>query len=331
MKMNIEIEGLHGRKLPFAVVSSVVLATIFAMTLATTNVLAITKPVNHNSTTAEQQVVSYIDQRYSTDTWFRMILGNPVAAEQGTDTLRYRDYEKGRAYWTAQSGVREVNGLVKDKFISVGAHPVLGEPTTDESTTPDGTGKYNHFRGGSNGAAASIYWTSSTGAQLIQGAIRDKWATLNWERGPLGYPTTSETIAADGVSKYNNFQKHGTIYWSPTYSAQAVLGRIYDKWADYQYDAGLLGKPITSETATPDGVGRYNVFQGGSVYWSPSTDAHSINGAIRDRYAALGWERSYLGYPTSDEFSITNGRRSNFQNGFITWSAVTGQVIDYRY
>jgi uncharacterized protein with LGFP repeats len=30
--------------------------------------------------------------------------------------------------------------------------------------------------------------------------------------------------------------------------------------------------------------------------------------------------------PLSDEFAITGGRRSNFERGYITWSASTGQT-----
>jgi uncharacterized protein with LGFP repeats len=52
---------------------------------------------------------------------------------------------------------------------------------------------------------------------------------------------------------------------------------------------------------------------------------------IKARWSALGWERSYLGYPTSDEFAISGGRRSNFQNGYIIWNATTNQVTDRRY
>ena len=40
-------------------------------------------------------------------------------------------------------------------------------------------------------------------------------------------------------------------------------------------------------------------------------------------WASLGWERSRLGYPTTDEFSVTGGRRSTFQHGYIFWNATT--------
>ena len=64
----------------------------------------------------------------------------------------------------------------------------------------------------------------------------------------------------------------------------------------------VLGYPTTDETGTPDGVGRYNHFQAGSIYWTPSTGAHEVHGLIRALWAAGGWERNAaLGYPITDE------------------------------
>ena len=64
----------------------------------------------------------------------------------------------------------------------------------------------------------------------------------------------------------------------------------------------VLGYPTTDETGTPDGFGRFNHFQAGSIYWTPGTGAHEVHGLIRAFWAAGGWERnSGLGYPISDE------------------------------
>ena len=83
----------------------------------------------------------------------------------------------------------------------------------------------------------------------------------------------------------------------------------------------------TSHTVTDDypkpQIGRYNHFQGGSIYWTPATSAHETHGAIRGKWAALGWERSFLGYPTSDELVITGGRLSKFQGAYVYWSPAT--------
>lgn len=44
----------------------------------------------------------------------------------------------------------------------------------------------------------------------------------------------------------------------------------------------------------------------------------------------MGWERSELGYPTSDKYDIPGGRRSDFQKGSITWDSATGNIQVYR-
>ncbi len=90
------------------------------------------------------------------------------------------------------------------------------------------------------------------------------------------------------------------------------------------WQSSALGYPVTDELVTPGGVGRYNHFQTGSIYWTPATGAREVRGAIRDRWASTGWERGALGYPTSDEYGVPGGRRSDFQRGSIIWDAQTG-------
>ncbi|MFI5529964.1 LGFP repeat-containing protein [Kitasatospora sp. NPDC051853] len=68
-----------------------------------------------------------------------------------------------------------------------------------------------------------------------------------------------------------------------------------------------MGCPTSDELGTPDGVGRFQVFDNGSIYWTPDTGAHAVWGAIRQRWADLGWERGYLGYPLSDEITNPDG------------------------
>src|SRR5204862_15013 len=93
------------------------------------------------------------------------------------------------------------------------------------------------------------------------------------------------------------------------------------------WEGGICGYPTTDESPTAGNVGRYNHFdKSSSIYWSPATGAHQVGGAIRDKWASLGWESSCLGYPTSDEYDFNGGRRNDFQNGNITWTAAAGAV-----
>ncbi|WP_341868004.1 nucleoside hydrolase [Amycolatopsis circi] len=252
-------------------------------------------------------------------------LGNPVGSEYvPTAGGRAQDYQNGAIYWSQASGAHAVRSNILAKYRQYGGPAsVLGYPTTDETATSDGIGRYNHFTGT---GGASIYWTPNTGAHAIYGAIRAAWAGMGGERGGLGYPITDETGTPDGVGRYNHFSRTdgGSIYWTPGTGAHAIYGAIRAKWAAMGWERSVLGYPTTDETGTPDGVGRYNHFTGtggASIYWTPGTGAQAIYGDIRAKWASMGWERSFLGYPTSSEYGIPGGRRNDFQHGWISWNA----------
>jgi hypothetical protein len=103
---------------------------------------------------------------------------------------------------------------------------------------------------------------------------------------------------------------------------------ITAKYLELGADRSVLGTPQGDERPTPDGVGRYRHFERGSIYWSPSTGAHEVHGLIRQKWAELGWERSFLGYPTSDETPLPNraGAFSQFQRGAIYWYAANNAI-----
>jgi hypothetical protein len=178
-----------------------------------------------------------------------------------------------------------------------GARGFLGAATTAVTVCPDGVGYFRHHKGG------SIYWSPGTGAHEVHGAIRAKWAALGWEKSFLGYPRTDETVGRDpkAEGRYNHFQG-GSIYWHPQTGAFEVHGAIRAKYFELGAEASILGYPTTDETATPDKIGRFNHFQRGSIYWTPSTWAHEVHGLIRNFWAQHGWERNPdLGYPLTDE------------------------------
>jgi uncharacterized protein with LGFP repeats len=154
--------------------------------------------------------------------------------------------------------------------------------------------------------------------------IEDKYAALGGTRGFLGQPTTPEQGLPDRRGRHRDYQ-HGVIYWSPETGAHVVYGSIGQKWAELGREAGFLGDPVTDETGAPDGHGRYNHFQHGSIYWTLDTEAHEVHGLIRAKWAALGWEQSFLGYPLTDETWTPDGRGrfNHFQGGSIYWTPET--------
>jgi hypothetical protein len=184
-----------------------------------------------------------------------------------------------------------------------------------------------------------VYGPRSSPATTPCYNIAQKYQNFTGAEGLLGAATTGELGTPDGIGHFQHYQTAsaslvpfdtagGSIYWTPTTCAHVVQGPIHIKWSAIGWERSPIGYPVTDMTATPDGLGRYNHFQSGSIYWSPLTGAYEVHGLIRDRWASLGWERSTLGYPISDETNEINGtgRFSLFQHGSIHWNRSTNAV-----
>jgi hypothetical protein len=89
--------------------------------------------------------------------------------------------------------------------------------------------------------------------------------------------------------------------------------------------AAVLGAP----TAVAEAVGEGTVlaFANGTIFASPSTGAHLVQGEILNTYNAQGGPGGNLGFPTSDETQTGGGPKMNgggwiseFQHGTISWT-----------
>ncbi len=176
---------------------------------------------------------------------------------------------------------------------------LLGYPVRTTRPTQDGKGRFSQFESG------SIYKHPDTPVCIVpNGSIHNKWASLGGATGWVGYPITDEREVNPAGARACAFQG-ASIFSFPGIEAHEIHGWIRGKWQKLSSDTNLwLGVPLCDETPTPDGVGRYNHFQNGSIYWHPNIGAYEVHGNIRAKWAELGWERGWLGYPISDELQI---------------------------
>ncbi|MFF1554546.1 alpha/beta hydrolase-fold protein [Rhodococcus erythropolis] len=148
------------------------------------------------------------------------------------------------------------------------------------------------------------------------GAIGATAAANGW----IGDCITPEYSVAGGLAQdFGN----GRIYFTSGTGAQPVAGRIAGAYMNTGAAAGPLGFPRTPELGTPDGRGRFNHFQNGSIYWTPQTGAHPVSGDILTEWSAQGWEGGPLGYPTADEIATPGkpGKVQGFEIGAMYSSA----------
>ncbi|MBF6241509.1 trehalose corynomycolyl transferase [Nocardia otitidiscaviarum] len=154
------------------------------------------------------------------------------------------------------------------------------------------------------------------------GAVGTRYAEVPGPTGPLGDCTGDERDRDGG--RQQDFEQ-GAIYWTPDTGAWEVYGQIGDEYENMGGPTSALGWPVSGELPTPDGVGRFNRFQHGNIYHSPA-GTYPVYGAIFDAYAQQGYENGRLGFPTSGEQDTDEGRRGNFQGGWIEWNSSTGAI-----
>ncbi|TQJ40956.1 LGFP repeat-containing protein [Arthrobacter sp. SLBN-112] len=215
-------------------------------------------------------------------------------------------------------------GVIAEKY-QQGGGPAgqLGSPSSNETGGLKDGGAFQNYQGG------AIVWSPGSGAHFSWGATRDKWASLGFESGPLGYPVTDEVGGLRGGGVYQVYQG-GVIMHSPASGARiSAFGPIRDKWAETGFENGALGYPVSDViTGLKDG-GSYQAYQNGAIFSSPASGTHAITAGINGKWRAQGAENGPLGYPTTDEVRgiRDGGSWQGFQGGAVLFSPASGAAI----
>ena len=134
-------------------------------------------------------------------------------------------------------------GAIFLKWASIGgdASP-LGGPTSPEASG-EGSARYANF------ATGAMYWSPESGAEPVTGAIYDAWASLGFERGALGLPTSAEIQEPQWIVQ--NFQ-HGTLNFD---REKGTVTRVIDGVPLELPKPANPGMPVQLERFTPIDVG----------------------------------------------------------------------------
>ncbi|WP_097246249.1 alpha/beta hydrolase-fold protein [Nocardia amikacinitolerans] len=239
----------------------------------------------------------------------------------GTHSWPYWDFEM-RQSWTQAAAAL---GVESDKpacapadtlGAAVAANGWLGECLTGEYQVAGGVAQ--DFHGG------RVFHSPESGAHAVGGMIGGGYQAAHGPAGPLGLPTGGERALPDGRGRFQPFQ-HGSLYWTPQTGAQVVRGAILDEWGAQGFERGPAGYPIAPEIKTPNKDGAVQAFEGGPFYYSAKTGVHRVHGLILGKFAQLGFENSWLGFPAAEELPLKDlGRYSRFEGGNIYWSPLSG-------
>ncbi|WP_254699375.1 LGFP repeat-containing protein [Rhodococcus sp. SGAir0479] len=165
----------------------------------------------------------------------------------------------------------------------------------------------------------------------ITGAFGVRYLDIGGGNGPLGRCDSPEYVKLPGLGqgRAQDFL-NGKMYWTAGTGGWETYGAIGDKYESLGGPSSALGWPTSGELGTPNGLGRFNRFQNGNIYFgNPVGRAHMVIGAIFARYGQEGYEGGRFGFPTSDEFVPDNNqnlRQVNFEHGWIRFDFSTGQT-----
>jgi uncharacterized protein with LGFP repeats len=103
----------------------------------------------------------------------------------------------------------------------------------------EGSARYATFDRG------AVYWSPQSGAEPLTGAIYDAWASLGYERGVLGLPTSGEIAEPQWIVQ--NFQ-HGTLNFD---RENATVTRVIDGVPEELPPLPDDGPPVQLERIKP--------------------------------------------------------------------------------
>jgi len=208
---------------------------------------------------------------------------------------------------------------ISEKYAALGgAAGFLGAVVTAEAAVGDGRGRRARYQGG------NIYWTSSTGAREVHGAILGEYDQQGGPTAGLRYPTSDTLTSADNQSRYSNFEG-GRIYYRGGAGTYTVPQPWFSKHEATGGVRGYLGYPVTNVRGSTDGKSLYQNYQGGRIYVQGSR-VTEIHLGMFDLHESLRGVYGPLGYPVTDLNPVGDGRGKAqwFEGGLAWYSPTTG-------
>lgn len=100
---------------------------------------------------------------------------------------------------------------------------------------------------------------------------------------------------------------------------------LAQKWISEGGEVGRLGAALSGILQSKAGF-QHAQFVNGAIYTSPNGGVWTVLGAIYKAWQQLGLDEGELGLPTSDEYRVPDGWRSDFEFGSLIFNEATGAI-----
>jgi hypothetical protein len=217
----------------------------------------------------------------------KSLLGKPtsgVASVPGvTGALVEKFHNNGAIYWSSTTGAHVIYGAIGAKYNAVNGPTLLGLPTTDETTAPDGVGRYNHFESLDGKTVGAIDWTPNNGAHDVHGQVAAQFKLVGWEK--IGEATTDEIdiVNSNYTGEYNRFAteaaiklpfggsidvpvKLSSVNWTSTYGGSLTGGPSYTDITQGSNGTCWIDASIAAMEAAGQDVANLITYEGNNTY-----------------------------------------------------------------
>jgi uncharacterized protein with LGFP repeats len=201
-----------------------------------------------------------------------------------------------------------------------GAAGTLGAAASREHCGQPGGGCRQRF------ARGWLYWSPTTGARTVTGAVLARWSALKAEAGTLGYPTADAVCGAGSVCT-QNFQR-GVLVSTPRGGVRITRAAILAKWSALGGARSWIGDPVADVVCNQRNGTCSQRFRAAAVHWAQGLGAHPVPAALLPRWSALGGS-SGVGLPAADPVCglPRGGCSQRFTSGSLVGSPATGYRI----
>lgn len=243
-------------------------------------------------------------------------LGWPVGDQESVPGGARQQFQHGFVLVPSGGSGVVLSGEIGTYWSSGSNASILGSPISSPTPWTAGgvTGILQYFERG------LVMSSSSTGTYaVLNGSIRDAWGSAGGSAGSLGWPISNQESTSGGVRQ--QFQR-GAVFVPTGGTGLVLAGEIGQYWSTGS-NSTLLGAPTTVPSSFSAGgvAGQIQYFQRGLVMSSTVTGTYGVlNGAIRNTWSSMGGSGGILGWPTTDQISVTGGIQQSFQRGMVTIS-----------
>jgi hypothetical protein len=204
----------------------------------------------------------------------------------------------------------------------------LGTPTTGYVRRSNGTP--NVSRTYQSGAV--IHWSRQYGAVLTSAVMNPVYQAAGGADGWLGVPTAAETMWVGG--RRANFVG-GYIFGTPERGYRSYRSAE----TPWTIEGNNLHSSVSNTLGQPNGdwrvaftspqgtLGYYRSYtSGGTIHWTAKYGPIALANYIEASYAQTGGSGGFLGHATRAEYTWNNGKRVDFEGGYIFFNGQTAQA-----